>query len=301
MSCSGAHGESVFTIPTSGNAPRNTTHEQHVLTRLKRRHIVSSKRLNGKVAIVTGAARGVGRGIVLRLAQEGAKVVAADLSSCEETINEVRRAVSDCEVSAAEVNVVDSESVNALVDSVARKHGALDIIVNNAAVVQTMMLVADTPDSEFDRIYNVNFRGVFNGSRAAARVMREQKSGSIINIGSWYAKQGFANFAVYCATKAAVMRMTEALALEMAPFGVRANTVCPGNTETEMLKKAMREEAVLRGISFEAQVQHVKDSIPLGRLGRPEDIAAAIVYLSSEEGAYITGEALNVNGGVIFS
>ncbi|MGA7815589.1 SDR family NAD(P)-dependent oxidoreductase [Caballeronia sp.] len=253
------------------------------------------------MAIVTGAARGVGRGIVLRLAQEGARVVAADLSPCDETIDEVRKLVPECYVCAASVNVIEGESVDALVASTVREHDRLDLIVNNAAVVQTMMMLADTPDKEFDRIFSVNFRGVFNGSRAAARVMREQKNGCIINIGSWYAKQGFANFAVYCATKAAVMRMTEALALEMAPFGVRANTVCPGNTETEMLKKAMREEATLRNITYEKQVQHVKDSIPLGRLGRPEDIAAAIVYLASPEGEYITGEALNVNGGVIFS
>jgi NAD(P)-dependent dehydrogenase (short-subunit alcohol dehydrogenase family) len=262
---------------------------------------VMTKRLEGKVAIVTGAARGVGSGIVVRLAQEGAKVVAADLSPCDKTISKVRDSAPGCDVSAASVNVTEGSSVDALMASTVGKHGRLDLVVNNAAVVQTMMPMADTPDSEFDRIYNVNFRGVFNGSRAAARVMREQKSGCIINIGSWYAKQGFANFAVYCATKAAVMRMTEALALEMAPFGVRANTVCPGNTETEMLKKAMREEAVLRNITFEQQVQHVKDSIPLGRLGRPEDIAAAVVYLASEEGEYVTGEALNVNGGVIFS
>jgi NAD(P)-dependent dehydrogenase (short-subunit alcohol dehydrogenase family) len=262
---------------------------------------MDSRRLAGKVAIVTGAARGVGRGIVLRLAQEGATVVAADLASCDDTIDEAVQAVPACVVSGATVNVTESPSVDALIDATVRAHGRLDLIVNNAAVVQTMMLTADTPDSEFDRIYNVNFRGVFNGSRAAARVMRTQKSGCIINIGSWYAKQGFANFAVYCATKAAVMRMTEALALEMAPFGVRANTVCPGNTETDMLKKAMREEAELRGIAYEDQVQHVKNSIPLGRLGRPEDIAAAIVYLASPDGEYITGEALNVNGGVIFS
>lgn len=262
---------------------------------------MDTRRLEGKVAIVIGAARGVGRGVVLRLAKEGAAVVAADISSCEETIAHVRNAVPGCEVSAAQVDVVAGSSVDALVDATIRRHGKLDLMVNNAAVVQTMMLMADTPDSEFDRIYNVNFRGVFNGSRAAARAMREQKSGCILNIGSWYAKQGFAHFAVYCATKAAVMRMTEALALEMAPFGVRANTVCPGNTETEMLMKAMNEEAVLRNISVEAQIQHVKDSIPLGRLGRPDDIAAAIVYLASADGEYVTGEALNVNGGVIFS
>lgn len=262
---------------------------------------MSSGRLEGKVAIVTGAARGVGRGIVLRLVKEGAAVVAADLASCDDTVAEALNAVPGCKVSSLPVDVVSSDSTNALVESTIAKYGCLDLIVNNAAVVQTMMLVADTPDGEFDRIFSVNFRGVFNGSRAAARVMRDQKSGCIINIGSWYAKQGFANFAVYCATKAAVMRMTEALALEMAPFGVRANTVCPGNTETDMLRKAMREEAVLREITYEEQVQHVKNSIPLGRLGRPEDIASAIVYLSSEDGEYVTGEALNVNGGVIFS
>jgi NAD(P)-dependent dehydrogenase (short-subunit alcohol dehydrogenase family) len=262
---------------------------------------MKSERLKGKVAIVTGAARGVGRGVAVRLAEEGAIVVAADISPCEETLAAVRQAAPGQQARTEVVDVTQGASVDALVDSTVKQYGKLDLIVNNAAVVQTMMEVADTPDSEFDRIYSVNFRGVFNGSRAAARVMREQRSGCIINIGSWYAKQGFANFAVYCATKAAVVRMTEALALELAPVGVRANTVCPGNTETEMLKKALSEEAVLRDISYEAMVQRVKNSIPLGRLGRPQDIASAVVYLASDDGEYVTGEALNVNGGVIFS
>ena len=163
-----------------------------------------------------------------------------------------------------------------------------------------MTPVADISDETFDRIVDINFRGTFNGCRAAARIMRQQNGGGIVNIGSWYGKQGFANFAVYCATKAAVIRFTESLALELAPHRIRVNSICPGNMATDMHWNSLREEAEIRGITFEQMDRTVKDSIPLGQQGRPEDIAAAVVFLASDDGAYITGQAINVNGGCLF-
>ena len=257
--------------------------------------------LEDQVAIVTGAAQGLGRGTVLRLAAEGADVVPADIQpQVEETWTMVRERFPDNGGFPINVDVTSASSMDAMIDQVVERLGALDLIVNNAGVVQPMIPLADTSDEIFDQVIGVNLRGVFNGCRSAARVMREQRSGSIINLGSWYGKQGFANFGVYCASKSAVIRMTETLALELAPYGVRANSVCPGNMATDMHWQALRDEAEIRSITFEEMDQLVKDSIPLGNQGTPEDIGAAVVYLASSEGAYLTGQALNINGGCLF-
>ncbi|MCZ7568947.1 MAG: SDR family oxidoreductase [Ardenticatenaceae bacterium] len=248
-----------------------------------------------------GGSPGLGRGTALRLAAEGAHVVVADLQpKVMDVWAEMQERFPVNQGYAATVDVTSAEAVNRLVDQVVEQLGRLDLMVNNAGVVQPMVSVAETPDEVFDRVIDVNLRGVFNGSRAAARVMREQHAGCIINLGSWYGKQGFANFGVYCASKAAVIRLTESLALELAPYGVRANSICPGNMATEMHWRALRDEAQLRGITFEEMDHLVKQSIPLGRQGTPDDIGAAVVFLASADGAYITGEALNVNGGCLF-
>lgn len=257
--------------------------------------------LEDQVAIVTGAAQGLGQGTVLRLAAEGADVIPADIQpQVEETWATVRERFPENGGFPINVDVTSASSVDAMIDQVVERLGGLDLIVNNAGVVQPMVPVAETSDEIFDRVISVNLRGVFNGCRAAARVMREQGSGCIINLGSWYGKQGFANFGVYCASKSAVIRMTETLALELAPYGVRANSICPGNMATEMHWQALRDEAEIRGITFEEMNQLVKESIPLGKQGTPEDIGAAVVYLASSEGAYLTGQALNINGGCLF-
>ena len=258
-------------------------------------------RLKGQVAILTGAARGLGRATVLRLAAEGAEVVLADIQpEVEEAWAEVQQQFPKNRGFATIVDVTVSQDVDRMVNQVIEQFGRLDLIVNNAGVNQSMMPVAQTPDEIFDHIIDVNLRGVFYGCRAAARVMREQRSGCIINIGSWYGKQGFANFGLYCASKAAVIRLTECLALELAPYGVRVNSVCPGNMATEMHWQALRDEAKLRGISFEDMDRSVNESIPLGRQGSPEEYADAVVFLASVEASYITGEALNLNGGTLF-
>jgi NAD(P)-dependent dehydrogenase (short-subunit alcohol dehydrogenase family) len=260
-----------------------------------------SGRLDGQVVILTGAARGLGRATVLRLAAEGAEVVLADVQpEVEETWGEIQRQFPKNRGFPAIVDVTVSKDVDRMVSQVVERFGRLDLIVNNAGVNQSMMPVAETPNEIFDQIMDVNLRGVFYGCRAAARVMREQRSGCIINIGSWYGKQGFANFGLYCASKAAVIRFTECLALELAPYGVRVNSICPGNMATEMHWQALRDEAKLRGIAFEEMDLSVKESIPLGRQGSPDEYADAVVFLASAEASYITGEALNLNGGTLF-
>ena len=186
------------------------------------------------------------------------------------------------------------------IGEVVERFKRLDLLVNNAGINHAMTPVADISDETYDRVMDVNFRGTFNCCRAVAALMSRQKSGNIVNIGSWYGKQGFANFGVYCASKAAVIRFTESLALELAASGVRVNSVCPGNMATDMHWNALRQEAKIRGITFEQMDQSVKQSIPLGTQGSAAEIASAVVYLASKDGAYVTGQALNVNGGCLF-
>jgi NAD(P)-dependent dehydrogenase (short-subunit alcohol dehydrogenase family) len=260
-----------------------------------------SGRLEGQVAIVTGAAQGIGSGTAMRLAAEGAQVVCGDLHpNVEKTWGEIRAKHPQNQGYATIVDVTSGEQVNTMIEQAVERLERLDIIFNNAAILQPMMHIIDTPDEVFDRYIAVNLRGVFNGCRAAGRVMKEQRGGCIINMGSWIGKVGIANLAVYCATKAAVIRLTESLAVELAPYGVRANSICPGNIMTDMHRQAVRDEAELYGITFEEMDQRVKRTIPLGYQGTPEDIASAVVYLASSDGAYVTGQALNINGGVIF-
>lgn len=259
------------------------------------------RRLAGQIVLITGAARGLGRGVALRVTTEGATVAVADLQSCEQTLALIQEQTPGIDSFASRVDVTDASAVARWVNVVIDRFGRIDVLVNNAGTLPQMMAIADTPDAVFDHVMNVNVRGVFNGCRAAARVMREQRSGCVINIGSWYGKLGFANFALYCASKAAVIRMTESLALELAPYGARANSICPGNMATEMHFQAVADEAKLRGISFEEMDRHIKQSIPLGTQGTPDDIGAAVTYLASADGAYLTGQALNVNGGILFS
>ncbi|MCH2130236.1 MAG: SDR family oxidoreductase [Pirellulaceae bacterium] len=258
-------------------------------------------RLQDQVALITGAAQGIGRVIALRLAEEGAHVVLADLAeNVDDTAQELQQKYPGNRGFGMTVDVTKSDEVDRMVEETVKRLGQLDIMVNNAGVNHPMTAVTDLTDETFDRVIGVNFRGTFNGCRAAARVMPEQKQGCIVNIGSWYGKQGFAYFGVYCASKAAVIRFTESLALEMAPHAVRVNSICPGNMATDMHWDALREEAKIRNITFEEMDKMVKDVIPLGKQGRPEDIASTVVYLASEDGAYVTGQAINVNGGCLF-
>lgn len=260
-----------------------------------------SARLDGQVAIVTGAAGGLGLGAVERLAEEGADVVLADLKpTVEDTWTRLQQDFPDNRGYATIVDVTSAGAVDEMVDQAVRRLGRLDVILNNAGTAQKVCPIADTPDDLFDSVIDINLRSVFNGCRAAARVMREQRSGNIINIGSWYGQQGHANVSVYCASKAGVIRMTECVALEMAPYGVRVNSICPGNMATDLHWIPLREEAKMMGITFEEADRLMKESIPIGRQGTAREIGDAVVYLASAESSYITGASLNVNGGVLF-
>jgi meso-butanediol dehydrogenase/(S,S)-butanediol dehydrogenase/diacetyl reductase len=257
--------------------------------------------LHGAVAIVTGGSRGIGRGIVAALAAEGADIVIGDVlgapgiaDAAAETVQMVekagRRAVTiDCDVR-------EEAHTKALVDAALGRFGRLDIVCANAGVISTAA-VAELTVEEWDRVMDVNAKGVFLTCKAAVPHFVEQRAGCFVNTASIAGKRGSPRAAHYCASKFAVIGFTQSLALEMAPFNVRANSICPGFLGTEMwlsdILKAQRERGEDTGALFE---RISAERVPLKRPQTPEDIGQAAVYLCKAEN--VTGEALIVAGGL---
>lgn len=245
-------------------------------------------RLSGKTAIVTGAGRGLGRGIALKLAEEGAKVVVADKEPAEDVAAEIIRAGGTACVFA--VSVEKQKEVQDLVAFAVEKYGTLDIMVNNAGINRDGMLHKMTPEN-WQAVIDVDLTGVFYGTQEAVRYMREKQSGRIINIssGSWLGNIGQAN---YAAAKAGVVGLTKTAARENAKKGITCNVICPGFIETDMTRKL---KEVRDGAAWESMMQR----IPMGYAGKPSDVGNLAVFLASDEAAYITAEVINVGGGMI--
>lgn len=254
-------------------------------------------KLTGKIAIVTGASQGIGRAITLRLAREGASLVIGDIDveAAEKVAREVRNGGTEALV--VKVDVTKAEEVNKVIGEVAEKFGRIDILVNNAGI-SSMALVVDLKEKDWDANMNVNAKGVFLCSRAVARQMIKQKSGKIINNASLAAKRGAPFLGHYSASKFAVLGLTYTMALELAPYGITVNAVCPGIVETGMIRREWKWEGDLRGMTPDQVREEVLSTIPLGRLAQPEDIAAVVAFLASKDADYMTGQALNINGGM---
>ena len=244
--------------------------------------------LSGRVAIVTGGAQGIGRAICEVLGRYGATVVVGDinLDSAEETARAIAEAGGKSV--AAVVDVASENSVTRFYENVMGRTGRLDILVNNAGICR-MVGILDIDVAEWDRIMAVNLRGTFLMSREAFRIMKEQRAGRIISIASAAGKiGGLAAGAHYSASKAGVICFTKSLALQAAPYRINVNAVCPGPTATE-LTDAWGDETN----------QAFKEKIPFKDYGRPDDIAEAVAFLASDRASYITGEILDVNGGLV--
>ncbi len=252
--------------------------------------------LRGKTALVTGAARGIGKAIAAALAREGAAVVAVDLQAdaLEETAKELRDA--GLAVHAAVADVTQGRSIERLVQDTVARTGRIDILVNNAGVVSNTPIL-DLAEEEWDRTLAANLKGVFVCSQSAARVMSKQRSGRIVNIASLSGKVGAPGQAAYCASKHGVLGLTKVLAIDLAPFGINVNAICPGNTETEMMRHVLTKRAESRGQTFDNLTQGILAKTPLGRFGQPDDIAQVVLFLVSPAADYITGQTIDVDGG----
>ena len=243
-------------------------------------------RLKDQVAIVTGSGQGIGRGIALALAKEGAKIVVTDVTDkIFEVIKEIQNLGS--QALAIKADVSSTTQVGEMVKKSIEKFGRIDILVNNAGIYPFKPLIEMT-EADWDKVLNVNLKGVFNCTRSTIPHMMNQKSGKIINIASIAgAVIGFSALTHYSASKGGIVGFTRSTALELAPFGINVNAIAPGSIETPGAKMDMNAESTKQFLQ----------AIPLRRIGQPEDIANAVIFLASDESSYITGQCLVVDGG----
>ena len=245
------------------------------------------------VAVVTGAGSGIGAAIAAQLSRRGRRVVVTDIDEAA-----AARVAGEIGGTAAQLDVTDGVAVQALADRVVAETGRLDVWVSNAGISKMQRFV-DITDADWDRTLAVNTKGIFLCGRAAARAMIANGiGGQIINTASMAGKQGRVPFlADYVASKFAVVGLTQAMAFELAPQGIRVNCVCPGYVATPMQERELAWEAELRGVAPDAVQKLWVEDTPLGRLETPEDVARAVAFLASPDADFITGEALSVNGG----
>ena len=246
-------------------------------------------RLTGKVAIVTGAAQGIGRAIAIRLADEGAKVALADiqLDSAEQVAAEIRRA--GAAAIAVALDVTNLDQAIAAADRVERELGPIDILVNNAGWDVVLPFVESTPEL-WDKVIAINFRGMLNCCKAVAPRMQSRGAGKIVSISSDAARVGSSGEAVYAGCKAAIIAFSKTLARELAANRINVNVVCPGPTDTALLKNAMAgREKVLESMAR---------GIPFRRLGQPADLVGAVAFFASSDSDFVTGQVLSVSGGL---
>lgn len=255
--------------------------------------------LRDKVAIVTGGGQGIGRAIALRLAREGTDVVIADLNA--ETASRVAGEVEAAgpKAMAVRTDVAQAKDRTALVGATLSTFGKIDILVNNAGIVRVGDPLKIT-EKDWDLIQAVNVKGTYFTCQAVLPHMLERGSGKIVNLASIAAKAGSTAFIHYNVSKASVVALTRNLAVAYGKRGINVNCVCPGIVETEMWAKIEREAGPIMGMKPGEFTQRRLHSITLGRLEQPEDVADAVAFLCSDDARYITGQAINVEGGILF-
>lgn len=241
-----------------------------------------------KVALVTGAGRGIGKAIAIALAREGAKVIVndVDIQIAETVVGEIKSLGR--ESLAIQADVSDSKEVNQMIDLTIKKFGRFDILINNAAIIKRGS-IEELKEDDWDRVIDVNLKGTFNCMKAVVGIMKKQKYGKIVNISSIAGKIGDLTSALcYGASKAGMICLAKSLARELAPYNINVNVVAPHAIKTDMSKEWSEEKR-----------KNIIANIPLGRMGEPEDIAEAVVFLVSDKAKFITGEVLDVNGGCL--
>jgi NAD(P)-dependent dehydrogenase (short-subunit alcohol dehydrogenase family) len=246
------------------------------------------RRLEGRIALITGAGAGIGCGIAQTFAREGAHVIVADIDAdaAGQVAAEIVKANGAAE--AHVVDVTDTPQVKQLMQAIGERHGKLDVLVNNAGVGERSDF-RHLSDEAWDRVWKVNLDGTVRCAREAFELLRASGRGSVINLSSVMAEKHTRQMAVYSATKGAVLALSRSLAVEYAPYNIRVNTLLPGYVETALIGRYIANPMIAKGLLAQT---------PLRRFGTPKDIANAALFLASDEASYITGAALNVDGGM---
>ena len=258
------------------------------------------RRFTDQVAIITGAASGIGNACAIRFAQEGAHITCLDLNeSRNETVAAECREYG-VEAIAQTCDVTDEASIKNAVDITLEKWGRVDILVAAAGIYSGAPL-PDVSLAQWQRLIDINLTGVFLANRAVSALMMSQKSGSIINISSMAGKTSWPASAEYSASKSGVIGLTRSVAMELAPYGATVNAVCPGNTLTEMVKTVATEIGSRQGLSSEQWLEMRANDCPMNRIAEPWEIAGVVAFLASNDSRYLTGQAIEVDGGMVMS
>ncbi len=245
------------------------------------------QKLKDRVAIITGGAQGIGRAIAEKLAGEGAKIIIVDVAEeiAKKTADEISKSQNVATLS-LKVDVSSSIETEQMIKKTVEKFGRIDIMINNAGITRDNLLIRMS-DDEWDKVIAINLKGVFNCSKAAAKIMMKQRAGKIVNIASVVGLMGNAGQANYSASKGGVIALTKTMARELASRNINVNAVAPGFIKTAMTEKLSDE-----------QKKKLTDLIPLARLGETQDVANTVAFLCTDESSYITGEVISVNGGM---
>lgn len=253
-------------------------------------------KLDGKIAIVTGAAQGIGRGIALEYAKNGADLMITDINH-EKLVNvceEIRLLGRKCIFLTGDV--ARSEDVRNVVNSTRKAYGRIDILTHAAGILRSCPVI-EQEEEDWDAVINVNLRSTFLYCKYVGREMKRQGSGKMVLIDSCASKTGEAFNAVYCASKAGVRLLSQSLALELAEYGINVNSIAPGTINTEMISRCLHDRAPLYGLSYEEYLKEFNEATPLKRMGEPEEIGKLCVFMASDDAAFITGSSFNISGG----
>jgi len=247
------------------------------------------------IAVVTGAANGIGRAIARRLASEGCKLALWDNDGAALDRVSSELIAQGAQVSSQVLDVSVLQAVRSATDKAVSELGGSPRILVNCAGIGRVASILDGSPEEFDETIRVNVRGTYNCCYSLVPLMTAQRAGTIINIASWFGKSGRPMSLAYCASKFAIIGMTQSMALDLAKHAIRVNAVCPGTIANTLMRERADEEAAAKGLPPSAERVHL---IPMGRLGYPEDVANVVAFLVSDEASYMTGQSLNVTGGL---